>query len=183
MPSRRRQRLPRISLNKSAPRGRGDYEHMPRQISWPLGEERSHSFVACSRVNELRGHGSGPTSTVSRFSLSDRLTQSDLTKGDRTRVMVCITMDAHGRDVVQKMAREGVTMVRTTTRRRRPGLQKVVAFGRYATEDKRWLVFACPCLAGNIMAAHDSRLLAKATADNTILSQRARSSLPARSTL
>ncbi|CAB1113053.1 unnamed protein product [Ectocarpus sp. CCAP 1310/34] len=38
-----------------------------------------------------------------------RLTQSDLTKGDRTRVMVCITMDAHGRDVVQKMAREGVT--------------------------------------------------------------------------
>lgn len=26
--------------------------------------------------------------------------------------MVCITMDAHGRDVVQKMAREGVTMVR-----------------------------------------------------------------------
>lgn len=41
-----------------------------------------------------------------------RLTQSDLTKGDRTRVMVCITMDAHGRDVVQKMAREGVTMVR-----------------------------------------------------------------------
>lgn len=43
-----------------------------------------------------------------------RLTQSDLTKGDRTRVMVCITMDAHGRDVVQKMAREGVTKVRST---------------------------------------------------------------------
>lgn len=44
-----------------------------------------------------------------------RLTQSDLTKGDRTRVMVCITMDAHGRDVVQKMAREGVAMVRNVT--------------------------------------------------------------------
>lgn len=41
----------------------------------------------------------------------NRLTQSDLSKGDRTRVMVCITMDAHGRDVVQKMAREGVTTV------------------------------------------------------------------------
>lgn len=27
--------------------------------------------------------------------------------------MVCITMDAHGRDVVQKMTREGVTMVRS----------------------------------------------------------------------
>ncbi|CAM9266952.1 unnamed protein product [Chrysoparadoxa australica] len=43
--------------------------------------------------------------------LSDliHLTQSDLSKGDRTRVMVCITMDAHGRDVVQKMMLEGVT--------------------------------------------------------------------------
>ena len=29
--------------------------------------------------------------------------------------MVCITMDAHGRDVVQKMAREGVTKVRIST--------------------------------------------------------------------
>ena len=39
--------------------------------------------------------------------LSDliRLTQSNLNKGDRTRVMVCITMDAHGRDIVQKMIR------------------------------------------------------------------------------
>lgn len=44
-------------------------------------------------------------------SSSRRLTQSDLSKGDRTRVMVCITMDAHGRDVVQKMSREGVTKV------------------------------------------------------------------------
>lgn len=43
-----------------------------------------------------------------------RLTQSDLSKGDRTRVMVCITMDAHGRDVVQKMAREGVSRVSIT---------------------------------------------------------------------
>lgn len=45
------------------------------------------------------------------FARRCRLTQSDLTKGDRTRVMVCITMDAHGRDVVQKMAREGVVKV------------------------------------------------------------------------
>lgn len=40
-----------------------------------------------------------------------RLTQSDLTKGERTRVMVCITMDTHGRDIVQKMMRMGVANV------------------------------------------------------------------------
>jgi dynein heavy chain len=42
--------------------------------------------------------------------LSDliRLTQSNISKGDRQRVMVCITLDTHGRDVVQKMVRERV---------------------------------------------------------------------------
>jgi dynein heavy chain len=40
-----------------------------------------------------------------------RLTQTKLNKGDRTRVMVCITMDAHSRDIVIKMNREGVTEV------------------------------------------------------------------------
>jgi dynein heavy chain, axonemal len=40
-----------------------------------------------------------------------RLTQTKLSKGDRTRVMVCITMDAHGRDIVLKMIRENVTEV------------------------------------------------------------------------
>ena len=34
-----------------------------------------------------------------------------LNKGDRTRVMVCITMDAHGRDIVQKLVRENVDKV------------------------------------------------------------------------
>jgi len=38
-----------------------------------------------------------------------RLTQSNLSKNDRTRVMVCITMDAHGRDIVQNMIRKKVT--------------------------------------------------------------------------
>ena len=42
--------------------------------------------------------------------LSDliQLTQSDLSKGDRTRIMVCITMDAHSRDIVEKMIRSKV---------------------------------------------------------------------------
>ncbi len=50
---------------------------------------------------------------IQQDQLSDliKLTQSDLSKADRTRVMVCITMDAHGRDVVQKMIREKVTSV------------------------------------------------------------------------
>ena len=39
------------------------------------------------------------------------LTQSNLSKGDRTRVMVSITMDAHGRDIVQKMIRNKVEAV------------------------------------------------------------------------
>ena len=37
-----------------------------------------------------------------------KLTQTDLSKGDRTRIMVSITMDAHGRDIVQKMIRNKV---------------------------------------------------------------------------
>lgn len=38
-----------------------------------------------------------------------RLTQSShLSKGDRQRVMVCITMDAHSRDIVEKLCREQV---------------------------------------------------------------------------
>ena len=40
-----------------------------------------------------------------------QLTHSTLSKGDRTRVMVCITMDAHARDVVQKMIKNKVNTV------------------------------------------------------------------------
>jgi dynein heavy chain, axonemal len=37
-----------------------------------------------------------------------RLTQTKLNKSDRTRVMVCITMDAHARDIVLGMIRDSV---------------------------------------------------------------------------
>ena len=37
-----------------------------------------------------------------------RLTQTKLNKSDRTRVMVCITMDAHARDIVLGMIRDNV---------------------------------------------------------------------------
>jgi len=40
-----------------------------------------------------------------------KLTQSNLTKGDRTKVMVCITMDAHARDIVENMIRNKVDSV------------------------------------------------------------------------
>ncbi|KAH8072714.1 hypothetical protein JL721_3359 [Aureococcus anophagefferens] len=40
-----------------------------------------------------------------------RLTQGDLDGENRTRIMVCITMDAHGRDIVQKLVRERVNVV------------------------------------------------------------------------
>ena len=47
----------------------------------------------------------------SEADLSDliRLTQSNLNKNDRTRVMCLITLDAHGRDIIQKLILEGVT--------------------------------------------------------------------------
>ena len=35
-----------------------------------------------------------------------RLTQSNLSKSDRTRIMCMITLDAHGRDIIQKMILE-----------------------------------------------------------------------------
>jgi dynein heavy chain len=38
-----------------------------------------------------------------------KLTQTDLSKADRTRVMVMITMDSHSRDVIQTLVREKVT--------------------------------------------------------------------------
>jgi len=37
-----------------------------------------------------------------------RLTQGNLSKSDRSRIMCMITLDAHGRDIIQKMILEGV---------------------------------------------------------------------------
>lgn len=37
-----------------------------------------------------------------------RLTQSNLSRADRSRVMCLITLDAHGRDIIQKLIAEGV---------------------------------------------------------------------------
>ena len=47
---------------------------------------------------------------VAQLSELIRLTQTKLNKSDRTRVMVCITMDAHSRDIVINMCRDDVTV-------------------------------------------------------------------------
>jgi dynein heavy chain, axonemal len=51
--------------------------------------------------------------TKTRGDLSDliRLTRTSIKKADRTRVMCLITLDAHGRDVLEKLIRENVTDV------------------------------------------------------------------------
>ena len=67
----------------------------------------------------LTALSNGQTDALVRYSekqvsqLSDlvKLTHTDLSKGDRTKVMVCITMDAHARDVVEKMIRSKVDSV------------------------------------------------------------------------
>jgi dynein heavy chain len=67
----------------------------------------------------LTAMSNGVSDALTRYSekqvkqLSDlvKLTHTDLSKGDRTRVMVCITMDAHARDIVEKMIRSKVNSI------------------------------------------------------------------------
>lgn len=67
----------------------------------------------------LTALSNGETDALVRYSekqvsqLSDlvKLTHTDLSKGDRTKIMVCITMDAHARDIVEKMIRSKVNSV------------------------------------------------------------------------
>jgi dynein heavy chain len=74
----------------------------------------------CKEAEEaLAELSSGKSDALTIFSdqqkiqLSDlvKLTHSDLTKGDRTRVMTCITMDAHARDIVEKMIRSNIDSI------------------------------------------------------------------------
>jgi dynein heavy chain len=64
----------------------------------------------------FRAIGKGNAKAMEEYSLMQvdqlkeliRLTQTKLNKSDRTRVMVCITMDAHSRDIVIGMIRDKV---------------------------------------------------------------------------
>eukprot|EP00804_Cyclotella_cryptica_P004521 CCRYP_006874-RA/>CCRYP_006874-RA protein AED:0.08 eAED:0.09 QI:0/0/0.5/1/0/0/2/139/4220 len=67
-----------------------------------LTEMRNGASDALTRYSEKQ---------VSQLSDLIKLTHTDLSKGDRTRVMVCITMDAHARDIVEKMIRSKVSSI------------------------------------------------------------------------
>ena len=67
-------------------------------------------------LTQMSGGSRDALSTYSKMQVDQLkdliiLTQSKLSKGDRTRVMVCITMDAHGRDIVLGMIREKVSEI------------------------------------------------------------------------
>jgi len=66
-----------------------------------------NAFDAMSKGN---ANGLKEAAELASSDLSDlvRLTQTNLSKADRTRVMCMITLDAHGRDIIQKMILEHV---------------------------------------------------------------------------
>ncbi|KAL7490113.1 hypothetical protein ACHAW6_015825 [Cyclotella cf. meneghiniana] len=109
------------------------YNRMPRH-EWVLAKDADTSrpldpaqttllVLAINYVkaaeDALTEMSNGVSDALTRYSekqvnqLSDliKLTHTDLSKGDRTRVMVCITMDAHARDVVEKMIRNKVSSI------------------------------------------------------------------------
>lgn len=123
----------KLSLFKTVKRSLVRFGEMERS-EWVLSKDvdsgRPHDpaqttllVLAINYVREVEeafeeiSHGnSGALSEYSKKQVSQlndliKLTQSDLSKGDRTRVMVCITMDAHARDIVEKMIRNNVTSV------------------------------------------------------------------------
>jgi dynein heavy chain len=123
----------KTSLFATVKRSLARYETMPRP-AWILAKDEATArpldpaqttllVLAVNYVKEaeqaLTEVTNGAADALTAYSkkqvdqLSDvvKLTQSDLSKGDRTRVMVCITMDAHARDIVQKMIRSNVDTV------------------------------------------------------------------------
>ena len=80
----------------------------------------AYSSAVDEALGKLEGGEAGALRdalTKAESDLSDlvRLTQSSLSKGDRTRVMCLITLDAHGRDIIQKMILEVRVCVRAIT--------------------------------------------------------------------
>jgi len=121
------------SIFETVKRSLARYDVQPRP-EWVLAKDEITSrpldpaqttllVLAINYVKEaeeaLTQLSNGVTDSLTKFSekqvnqLNDlvKLTQSDLSKGDRTRVMVCITMDAHARDIVEKMIRSNVNTV------------------------------------------------------------------------
>ena len=123
----------KLSIFKTVKRSLVRY-HKTRRPEWILSKESDSErpmdpaqttllVLAVNYVQEVensfRGITTGNREALIDYSkkqvtqLSDliKLTQSNLSKGDRTRVMVCITMDAHARDIVENMIRNKVDSI------------------------------------------------------------------------
>jgi len=59
-------------------------------------------------VGELTSFSTLASHHMQQLSDLIELTRSELSKGDRSRLMACITMDAHARDILDKIIRENV---------------------------------------------------------------------------
>ena len=68
-------------------------------------EEVFNTFAKGGNANAMKDY---KDKQVEQLKTLIRLTQTKLNKSDRTRVMVCITMDAHSRDIVIGMIRDNV---------------------------------------------------------------------------
>lgn len=66
-------------------------------------EDAFKDIMTASNANSMKEY---KIKQVEQLNGLIRLTQSKLNKSDRTRVMVCITMDAHSRDIVINMIRD-----------------------------------------------------------------------------
>ena len=124
----------KLSLFETVKRSLVRYGEQPRS-EWALSKEadtgRPHDpaqttllVLAINYVAEVEQalediQHRGDVDALSRYSQKQReqlndlikLTRTGLTKGDRARIMNCITMDAHSRDVVESMIRQNVGSV------------------------------------------------------------------------
>lgn len=124
----------KLSLFETVKRSLVRYGEQPRS-EWALSKEadtgRPHDpaqttllVLAINYVAEVEQaledmEHRGDVDALTRYSQKQReqlndlikLTRTDLTKGDRARIMNCITMDAHSRDVVESMIRQKVDSV------------------------------------------------------------------------
>jgi dynein heavy chain len=76
-------------------------------------QEVEEAFVKMNHPTNPNKQGLLDQSNKQKDQLKEliRLTQTKLNKSDRTRVMVCITMDAHSRDIVEGMLRDKVSEI------------------------------------------------------------------------
>lgn len=123
----------KLTLFENLKRSLDRYQTMPRK-EWVMAVDDTGNrpadpaqiillTLACNYVQEVedtfRCIAAGQPGGLAEYNkkqidqLADlvKLTQGNLDKENRTRIMVCITMDAHARDIIAKLVREQVTDV------------------------------------------------------------------------